>query len=184
MIGLIPWQAKLGAAAVAAGGLFYGGWHVESWRAADQLEAEQLQHQKDVAKLQADWVANIDAMRKIADQAQTELEAERQMNDLAKMEAERTYERKIAALKAQSDGLRADAQRVRDDLAAAVAASRISAHSGEVQPTGTGPDCGGASGSVACGLLGRAIDLASRCAGVAEQQHAALIEAVSAWPKK
>jgi hypothetical protein len=180
---LIPWQAKAVAGLVAAGAAFGGGWSVESWRAAGQIDSEKLRHQADVAKLQQDWVANIEAMRKLADQAAAERDAEREANDLAKMDAEKTYERKLAALQAEAGRINADAQRVRDDLAAAVAAAHVSAHSDPVQGAGGAPDCSSPSGSAACGLLGRAIDLAARCAQVAGQQHAALVEAVQSWPK-
>jgi hypothetical protein len=157
---------------------------VESWRAAGALDTEKLAHQADVEKLQADWSENMEVMRKIGEQAQAERDAERESNDLAKMDAERTYERKLAALQAEAGRIGADSQRVRDDLAAAQAAGRSGRGSGQLPAAGVGTQCGGTAGDAACGLLARALDLAKRCADVAGQQHAALIEAVSAWPKK
>jgi hypothetical protein len=167
----------------AVGVVFAGGIKLESWRDAGTLGAEKLAHQADIAKLQSDWAANLEAERKVADQAQADLAAERNTNEIARENAQNAYVHTVTQLRASADRNLADAQRVREQLAAAIAAGRSASGNGPVQQAAAGPVCGGASGDAACGFLARAIDILKRCAIVADEQHAAIIEAVSAWPK-
>jgi hypothetical protein len=180
---LIPWQVQAGAAVVAAGAIFGGGWTVESWRASGQLEAEKLKNQQDVAKLQTDWAANIEEANKIAAQAKADLDVERTLDQESRQNAEAKYAQDIAKRDAINDRLVRDAQRVRDELAAASAAASAAGGNGAVQQSGAAASCSGPSGRAICGLLSRAIDIAERCAKAAGQQHAAVVEAVDAWPK-
>lgn len=183
ILSLIPWQVKAGAAVVAAGAIFAGGIRLESWRDAGELGKEKLTHERDVAKLQADWADNLAAMRKVADQAQADLETERRTNQIARENAANAYQRDVTKLRALADRNGSDAQRVRDALATAQAAGRTAGAG--CQTAGAEPParCGGASGFAACGFLDRAIETLKRCAAVADWQHAALVEAVAAWPK-
>lgn len=180
---LIPWQAKAGAAVIAAGAIFAGGWTVESWRASGELEAAKLKDQQDTAKLQSDWAANIEEANRIAAQARADLDVERTLDQQGRQDAETKYAQDIAKRDAVTDRLARDAQRVRDELAAAQSSIRTAAGSGSMQQAGPAALCSGPGCEAGAGLLSRAIDLAERCAKAAGQQHAALVEAVDAWPK-
>jgi hypothetical protein len=180
---LIPWQAKGVAICAAAAAIFATGWKVEGWRDAGTLGAEQLAHQHDVAKLQSDWAANITAETKRADQAEAARAADMMADEAKRQAAEDAYEKSIRKHQTDAAVAVASAQQLRDQLAAAIAAGRVAGRSGAVQPAGPGASCGGTGGAAACELLSRALDLARRCADVAGQQHAALVEALAAWPK-
>ena len=182
LLDLVPWQAKAVGTMVAAGALFAGGWTVESWRASGQLEAETLKDSQDVAKLQSDWAANMEAANKIVDQARADLDGERAVDQQARNNAEAKYAKDIAGRDAVNDRLAHDAQRVRDELAAAKFAAGA-AGGGPVQQAGSSAPCSGSGCAAGAGLLSRAIDLAERCAKAAGQQHAAVVEAVESWPK-
>lgn len=183
MWSLIPWQAKAVAAVVAAGAIFYGGWTVESWRASGKLEAAKLKDQADVAKLQADWTANIEEANKIAAQARADLDTERAMDQQGRQDAETKYAQDIAKRDAANDRLLRDAQRVRDELASAQAAATSRGSGSAMQQAGSASPCSGPGCAAGAGLLSRAIDLAERCAKAAGEQHAAAVECVEAWPK-
>jgi hypothetical protein len=180
---LIPWQVQAGAAVIAAGTLFAGGWKVEGWRDAGELDTEKLAHSKDVGDLKQQWSDKLDAEHKLLTQAQADLEAERKLNEIAKENAERDYQVDLAKRQAAADRAAADTQRVRDELAAAIAAGRPASGSDPVRQAGQGASCSGSGGGAVCGLLGRAIDLATRCADAAGKQHAALVEAIGEWPQ-
>lgn len=181
---LIPPQVQAGAALVVAGLIFGGGWKVSAWHDAGRLALEAETHQRDVAKLQDDWAANLEAMRKRGDEAEAELAADREANAKRKAEADSAYQTQIGKLQASTLAAARDSQRVRDELAAAIAAARPSDGGGGVQQAGTAARCGDPSSAAACRLLARALDLAQRCVGVAGPQHAAVAEAVAAWPTK
>src|ERR1700757_1312269 len=116
---LIPWQAKAGAAVVAAGAIFGGGWTVESWRAAAALDKEKLAHAADVQSLKDQWQQRVEQAEKVAGQTGADLDTERAMNAQEKADAEANYERELAKRDASNARLAADAGRVRDELAAA-----------------------------------------------------------------
>lgn len=184
LLSLIPTPVLAGAAVVAAGAMFAGGARVEGWRDAAALGAEKLAHQADVAKLDHDWNLNLEAMRKLADAAQADLDAERKANEIARENADVAHAKTIAALKLAADRNNADTQRVRDQLATdAAAAMRASGNSGEPGQASAGASCGGPGGAATYRFLSRALDLAARCSDAIGQQHAAVILAVDSWPK-
>lgn len=197
LLSLIPTPVLAGAAVVAAGAIFAGGIQVESWRGAGALGAEKLAHQADVAKLQHDWSINLEAMRAVAEKAQADLDVEISANKLAQENAANAYARTTAKLQAQADRnaadsvrIAADAQRVRDALTAALAASGPAGGSGQVSAPDLAARCSGAGGHAACGFLQRCTDLLLggrellvRYAGLAERKQAAITEAVDSWPK-
>jgi hypothetical protein len=180
---LIPWQVQAGAAVVAAGAIFAGGAKLEGWRDAGELGTEKLAHKTDVDGLKDQWQQKLDAEHKLLTQAQADLEAERSLNQIAKENAEHAYQADIAKRQAAADRATADAQRVRDELTAAIAAGRPASGTDPVLQAGQAASCSGSGGGAVCGLLGRAIDLAARCADAAGKQHAAVVEAVAEWPQ-
>ncbi len=177
-------QAKLAGIAVAAGALFAGGWTVEGWHDAGKLDAEKAAHQADVVSLKAQWQAKLDLEHAAYQQSLADRETERQAYQTQLQEAERVHQAETSRLQAVAVRNAADGQRVRSDLAAAIAAGRVTGgNSCPVQQAGAGASCSGTSGGAICGLLSRALDLAARCADSLGQQHAAVVEAVSEWPK-
>jgi Skp family chaperone for outer membrane proteins len=174
---------KLGAIAAASAALFAGGWRVESWKAADALDTEKAAHARDVKALQDDWQAKLNAAQALLTQAIAERDAQRQANATAREDAANAYTKQIAQLKAAAGAADARAQRVRDELAAAIAAAGPAGGNGAMPQTGPGPAACSGGGAEACRLLGRAIDLARRCTEAAAEQHSALAEAVASWPR-
>ena len=174
---------KLGAIAAASAALFAGGWRVESWKAADALDTEKAAHARDVKALQDDWQAKLNAAQALLTQAIAERDAQRQANATAREDAANAYTKQIAQLNAAAGAADARAQRVRDELAAAIAAAGPAGGNGAMPQTGPGPAACSGGGAEACRLLGRAIDLARRCTEAAAEQHSALAEAVASWPR-
>jgi hypothetical protein len=174
---------KLGAIAAASAALFAGGWKVEGWRATDALDTEKAAHARDVKALQDDWQAKLNAAQALLTQAIAERDAQRQANATAREDAANAYTKQIAQLKAAAGAADARAQRVRDELAAAIAAAGPAGGNGAMPQTGPGPAACSGGGAEACRLLGRAIDLARRCTEAAAEQHSALAEAVASWPR-
>lgn len=197
ILSLIPWQAKAGAAVVAAGAIFAGGIKLEGWRDAEALGKEKLAHAADVAKLQHDWSLNLEAEHKVADQAQAELETERLANQIARENADAVYQKRTIQLQAQADRnvadsvrIAADARSVRDELAAAIAAAGAANGGGQVSAPDVAARCTGAGGHAACGFLQRCNDLLVEnrqllvgYAAMAERKQAVIVETRASWPK-
>jgi len=183
-MGLIPWQVKAVAAALAAVAMFSAVWHVAGWRDAKALATEKAAHIADVQKLKDDWQDNLDAEHKLLTQAQADLEAERLADQMQRKKAENDHLQTVTKLRVLADRNATDAQRVRDTLASAQAAGRATGGGGSVQQAGGASRCSGPGGFAACGFLERATELLERCARVADEQHAAVVEAIASWPKK
>jgi hypothetical protein len=168
---------------VAAVAAFAGGAKVEAWRDTGALDAEKAAHVADVTALQKQWQTKLDAAQALLTEAIAERDAQRQANATAREDAANVYTKQIAQLKAAAGAADARAQRVRDELAAAIAAAGAAGGNGAVPQTGPGSAACSGSGAEACRLLGRAIDLARRCTEAAAEQHSALAEAVASWPR-
>jgi hypothetical protein len=180
---LIPWQVKAAGAAIGVVLIFGAGVKVEGWRDTGALDSEKTAHANDVKGLQDQWQKKLDAGQDALRKAQADLEVERNANQIAREDAQNAHEATISKLKTAAGLAAADAQRVRDELAAAQAAGRAASGGSPVRQTeGSTAACSG-SGSAICGLLSRAVDLAQRCTDAAGTQHAAVVEAVSAWPR-
>ncbi len=185
-LSLIPLPVRLGLAGAAAGAIFAGGWTVQGWHDAGKLDAEKAAHQADVTSIKNQWQTKLDLEHAAYMQAVSDRDAERTAYQKQRQDAEDEHEKTVAKLKASSARATADAQRLRDDFAAAIAASRATSGNDSVRSAGgqaASARCGGPGGEAACRFLDRALDLAKRCADVAGEQHAAAVEAVSAWPK-
>ena len=183
-LSLIPLPVRLGLAGAAAVALVAAGAKLESWRDTGALDAEKAAHQADVASLKTQWQAKLDLEHAAYQQSLADRQTELEASAKQRQEAERAHQIETDRLRAVAVRNAADSQRVRDDLAAAIAAGRVTGGgSCPVQQTGAGPSCSGTSGGAICGLLSRALDLAARCADSLGQQHAAVVEAVSEWPK-
>ncbi len=183
-LSLIPLPVRLGLAGAAAGAIFAGGWTVQGWYDAGKLDAEKAAHQADVTSLKNQWQAKLDLEHAAYQQSLADRQTEREVSAKQRQEAERAHQIETDRLRAVAVRNAADSQRVRDDLAAAIAAGRVTGGgSCPVQQAGAGASCSGTSGGAICGLLSRALDLAARCADSLGQQHAAVVEAVSEWPK-
>jgi Skp family chaperone for outer membrane proteins len=183
LLSLIPTPVLAGGAVVAAVAAFAGGAKVEAWRDTGALDAEKAAHVADVTALQKQWQTKLDAAQALLTEAIAERDAQRQANATAREDAANVYTKQIAQLKAAAGAADSRAQRVRDELATAIAAARTAGGNGAVPQTGSGTAACGGSGAAACGLLERAIDLARRCTEAVGQQHAAVAEAVAAWPR-
>jgi hypothetical protein len=197
LLSLVPTPVLAGAGLVAAAGIFAGGMTVASWRDSGALGAEKLAHKTDVDKLTADWAANLLAMREKADKEAADHEADRLANQIAKENADAAYQKKLAGLQALADRnaadsvrIAADAGRVRDELAAAIAAAGPASGSGSVPAPDLAARCSGAGGHAACGFLQRCTDLlvsgrelSVRLAGLVDRKQAALTETLDSWPK-
>jgi hypothetical protein len=168
---------------VAAAAIFAGGWKVEDWRATDALDSEKAAHASDVASLKNQWQTKLDAAQALLTEAIAERDAERQANDIAREDAANAYAKQIGQIKAAAGLAAADAQRVRDELAAATTAGRAPGGTDAVRQAAAGAPCSGGGGAAVCGLLSRAVELAQRCTDAAGTQHAALVEAVNSWPR-
>jgi hypothetical protein len=183
LLSLIPTPVLAAGGVVAAAAIFAGGIKVESWRDTGALDTEKAAHVSDVAALKTEWQAKLDAGQALLTQAIKERDEARQANATAREEAANAYTKQIASLKAAAGAADARAQRVRDELTAAIAAAGATGGNGAVPQTGSGPVACSGSGAEACRLLGRAIDLARRCTEAAAEQHAALVDAVGSWPR-
>jgi hypothetical protein len=183
LLSLIPTPVLAAGGVVAAAAIFAGGIKVESWRDTGALDTEKAAHISDVAALKTEWQGKLDAAQALLTEAIKERDAERQANATAREDAANAYTKQIASLKAAAGAADARAQRVRDELAAAIAAAGAAGGNGAVPQAGPGAAACSGSGAEACRLLGRAIDLARRCTEAAADQHAALTEAVAAWPR-
>jgi len=183
-VSLIPWQVKAVAGVLAAGAMFAGGVRVEGWRDDKALATEKAAHVADVQALKDQWQDKLNAEHDLLTQAQADLETERLADQRQRKKAENDHLQTVTKLRALADRNATDAQRVRDTLASAQAAGRATGGGGSVQRAGSGAGCSGASGFAACGFLSRATELLERCARVADEQHAAVVEAIAAWPKK
>ena len=179
----LPWQVKAGAAVIGAGFVFGLGFKVESWRGTDALDTEKLAHQTDVAALKLEWGKRVDAEHGAYVKVVADREADRLANEAAREKSEDEYIRDIGRRNALANRNAGDAQRLRDDLKAAIAAGRISNRDCPVRQADPGAICSGPGGADACGFLDRALDLAKRCSETAGGQHAAVVEAVSQWPR-
>jgi Skp family chaperone for outer membrane proteins len=183
LLSLIPTPVLAGGAVVAAVAAFAGGAKVEAWRDTGALDTEKAAHARDVKALQDEWQAKLNAGQALLTQAIKERDAERQANATAREDAANAYTKQIASLKAAAGAADARAQRVRDELTAAIAAAGTAGGNGAMPQTGPGPAACSGGGAEACRLLGRAIDLARRCTEAAAEQHSALAEAVASWPR-
>lgn len=183
LLSLIPTPVLAAGGVVAAAAIFAGGIKVESWRDTGALDTEKAAHVSDVAALKTEWQGKLDAAKALLTQAIAERDAQRQANATAREDAANAYTKQIAQLKAAAGAADARTQRVRDELAAAIAAAGATGSNGAVPQTGSGPAACSGSGAEACRLLGRAIDLARRCTEAAAEQHSALAEAVASWPR-
>ena len=183
LLTLIPTPILAGGAVLAVVASFGGGVEVKGWRDASALDAEKASHVKDVQALKDEWQGKLNAAQTLMNQAVAERDAERQANDLAREDAQNAHEATIKKLQAAVSVAASDAQRVRNELAAAEAAGRSASGSGSVQQGAASAPCSGPGGATACGLLSRAIDLARRCAETSGEQHAAVVEAIASWPK-
>jgi hypothetical protein len=180
---LIPWQVKAAGAAIGAVLLVGAGWRVATWRDAGALATEKAAHAQDVHDLQQQWQAKLDAGQEALRKAQADLQVERDTNDIAREDAQNAHDATISKLKAAAGLAAADAQRVRDELAAAQAAGRPAGGSSPVQQAEAGAAACSGRGAAICGLLSRAVGLAQRCTDAAGEQHAAVVEAVASWPR-
>ncbi|SRR6266403_2380582 len=184
LLSLIPLPVRLGLAVAAAVALVAAGAKLENWRDTGALDAEKAAHQSDITSLRIQWQTKLDLEHAAYRQSLSDREDERKAYQTQRQEAERAHQIETDRLRAVAVRNAADSQRVRDDLAAAIAAGRVTGGgSCPVQQAGAGPSCSGTSGGAICGLLSRALDLAARCADSLGQQHAAVVEAVSEWPK-
>jgi len=179
----LPWQVKAFAAAIAGAGMLIGGIRIEGWRGDKALATEKAAHVKDNQDLKDQWQRKLDAEHDLLTRATADLEAERLTDKMQRDKAEHDHLQTVTKLLALADRNASDAQRVRDALATAQAAGRATGGSGPVQEAGSGAGCSGPGGFAACGFLDRAIEILGRCAPVADEQHAAVVETVSAWPK-
>ena len=184
LLSLIPLPVRLGLAGAAAVGLVAVGAKLETWRDTGALDEEKLAHQADVASLKTQWQAKLDLEHAAYQQSLADRQTELEASAKQRQEAERAHQVETDRLRAVAVRNAADSQRVRSDLAAAIAAGRVtSSGSCPVQQAGPSASCSGASGSAICGFLSRALDLAKRCSDSVGTEHAAVVEAVSEWPK-
>src|SRR6266403_3269758 len=164
LLSLIPLPVRLGLAVAAAVALVAAGAKLENWRDTGALDAEKAAHQSDITSLKAQWQAKLDLEHAAYQQSLSDREAERQAYQTQRQEAERVHQAETDRLRAVAVRNAADGQRVRDDLAAAIAAGRVTGGgSCPVQQTGAATGCSGPSGGAVCGFLSRALDLAKRC---------------------
>jgi hypothetical protein len=168
---------------VAAAAAFGGGFKVEQWRSTDAFDTEKAAHAKDVQDLKDQWQAKLNASQALLTKAIKERDEARQANATAREDAANAYTKQIAQLKAAAGAADARAQRVRDELTAAIAAAGAAGGNGAVPQTGPGSAACSGSGAATCAILSRAIDLARRCTEAVGQQHAAVVEAVASWPR-
>jgi hypothetical protein len=183
LLSLIPTPVLAGGAVVAAVAAFAGGAKVEAWRNTGALDTEKAAHVSDVAALQKQWQAKLDAGQALLTEAIKERDAERSANAAAREEAQNVHEATIAKLSANAASTAAELGRVRNDLAAAEAAGRAARGADAVRQAAAGaPPCSGGSEAI-CGLLQRTLDLAKRCADDFGIQHAAAVEALATWPR-
>jgi Skp family chaperone for outer membrane proteins len=183
LLSLIPTPVLAAGGVVAAAAIFAGGIKVESWRDTGKLDTEKFAHQKDVKDLRDEWQAKLDAGQALLTQAIKERDEARQANATAREDAANAYTKQIAQLKAAAGAADARAQRVRDELTAAIAAAGTAGGNGAMPQTGSGAAPCSGSGAATCAVLSRAIDLARRCTEAVGQQHAAVVEAVASWPR-